>query len=152
MSLTWALPRQPGPFPNFGFLAKSRDPAGERRRRTVFVVDDESLIADTLAEILNDSGDFEAIAIHGGERALELAQTTAPDILITDVVMPGINGIELARSIHSRHPKTRIVLLSGQAQARDLVKEASHEGHPFELWAKPIHPDLLLERLKRSRT
>jgi DNA-binding NtrC family response regulator len=152
MSLTWALPQQPGSFPSSGFLAKSRGPAGERRRRTVFVVDDESLIADTLAEILNESGDFEAIAIHGGESALELAQTSAPDILITDVVMPGINGIELARSIHSRYPKTRIVLLSGQAQARDLVKEANHEGHPFELWAKPIHPDLLLERLKRSRT
>ena len=152
MSVTWALPQRPGSSPTPGFLARSRGPAGERLRRTVFVVDDESLIADTIAEILNDSGDFDAIAIHGGERALELAQNTAPDILITDVVMPGINGIELARSIHSRYPKTRIVLLSGQAQARDLVKEASHEGHPFELWAKPIHPDLLLERLKQGRT
>lgn len=152
MGVTWALPQPPGSLPTFGFLAKSRGAAGQRRKRTVFVVDDESLIADTLAEILNDSGDFEAVAIHGAESALELAQATAPDILITDVVMPGINGIELARSIHSRYPKTRIVLLSGQAQARDLVREATHEGHPFELWAKPIHPDLLLERLKRSRT
>jgi len=116
------------------------------------VVDDESLIADTLAEILNDSGDFDAIAVHDGERALDQAQDRAPDILITDVVMPGINGIELAKSIRSRYPKTRIILLSGQAQARDLMREASHEGYAFELWAKPIHPDLLLERLKRNRT
>src|SRR5690349_4402318 len=146
MGVTWALPQQPASFPNSGLLAKSKGAAGQRLRRTVFVVDDESLIADTLAEILNDSGDFDAIALHGGESALELAQTTPPDILITDLVMPGINGIELARSIYSQYPKTRIVLLSGQAQARDLVKEANHEGHPFELWAKPIHPDLLLER------
>jgi|SRR5215468_1770760 len=152
MSVTWVLPQQPGSFPDSGFLAKSRGAAEERRKRTVFVVDDESLIADTLAEILNESGDFDAIALHGGESALELAQTTAPDVLITDVVMPGVSGIELARSIHSRYPKARIVLLSGQAQARDLVKEASHEGHSFELWAKPIHPDLLLERLQGSRT
>ena len=152
MSVTWALPQQPGSYPHSGFLAKSRGAAGQRLKPTVFVVDDESLIADTLAEILNDSGDFEAIALHGGESAMRLAQTTAPDILITDVVMPGINGVELARSIHSQYPKARIILLSGQAQARDLMKEASYEGHRFELWAKPIHPDLLLDRLKGSRT
>ncbi|HWC15713.1 MAG TPA: response regulator [Terriglobales bacterium] len=152
MSVTWALPQLPGSFPNAGFLAKSRGPAGQRGRQKVFVVDDESLIADTIAEILNGCGDFEAIALHGAESALELAHTTVPDILITDVVMPGMNGIELARSIHVQYPKTRIVLLSGQAQARDLVKEANHEGQPFELWAKPIHPDLLLERLKQSRS
>src|ERR1700745_347609 len=104
MSVTWTLPQQPGSSPNSRFLAKSRGPTGQRLRRTVFVVDDESLIADTLAEILNDSGDFDAIAIHGGERALELAQDTAPDILISDVVMPGIGGIELANSIRSRYP------------------------------------------------
>lgn len=152
MNITWALPQQEGSPPNSGFLAQSGGPAGQRLRRTVFVVDDESLIADTIAEILNDSGDFEAIAIHGGESALELAQNRVPDILITDVVMPGISGIELAKSIRSRYAKTRIILLSGQAQARDLVKEAGRAGRSFELWAKPIHPDLLLERLKWSQT
>jgi len=151
MSIILVLPQQQG-FPKNEFPARSTGPAEQRLRRTVLVVDDESLIADTLAEILNDSGDFDAIAVHDGERALEQAQDRAPDILITDVVMPGINGIELAKSIRSRYPKTRIILLSGQAQARDLMREASHEGYAFELWAKPIHPDLLLERLKRNRT
>jgi len=151
MSTTLVLPeRQGSPKPEFP--AKSTGPADQRLHRTVLVVDDESLIADTLAEILNDSGDFDAIAVHDGESALEQAQNCAPDILITDVVMPGINGIELAKSIRSQYPKTRIVLLSGQAHARDFVRAASHEGYSFELWAKPIHPDLLLERLKRNRS
>src|SRR5436309_15863860 len=151
MSTTLLLPEQQG-SPKPEVLARSTGPTEQRLRRTVLVVDDESLIADTLAEILNDSGDFDAIAVHDGERALEQAQNRAPDILITDVVMPGINGIELAKSISSRHPKMRIILLPGQAQARDSVRQASHEGYAFELWAKPIHPDLLLERLKRDRT
>src|SRR5712671_4707412 len=151
MSTTLVLPEQQG-SPKPEVLARSTGPAEQRLRRTVLIVDDESLIADTLAEILNDSGDFDAIAVHDGENALEQAQGRAPDILITDVVMPGMNGIELAKSIRSQYPNTRIVLLSGQAQARDFVRQASHEGYSFELWAKPIHPGLLLERLKRNRT
>jgi CheY-like chemotaxis protein len=151
MSTTLVLPEQQG-SPKPEALARSTGPAEQRLRRTVLIVDDESLIADTLAEILNDSGDFDAIAVHDGENALEQAQGRAPDILITDVVMPGMNGIELAKSIRSQFPTTRIVLLSGQAQARDFVRQASREGYSFELWAKPIHPGLLLERLKRNRT
>lgn len=120
-------------------------------RLTVLVVDDEHLIADTLAEILNESGYFNATPLYNSAEALELARRDLPDVLIADVVMPDINGIELAKEIRLACPGTRVVLLSGQALARDLVKEAGNEGYPFELWAKPIHPDVLLERLKGKR-
>ena len=81
---------------------------------------------------------------------LERVRNTAFDVLITDVVMPEMNGIELAKTIKSISPKTRVVLLSGQAETRDLVAQAQHEGHGFELWAKPMHPDVILERLKQG--
>jgi CheY-like chemotaxis protein len=127
------------------------DPATPEHRRAVLIVDDEHLIADTLAEILNDSGDFLAVAVYDGATALERLCNAAVDILITDVVMPEMNGIELAKAIRSMWPKTRIVLFSGQAQTRDLMKQAEHEGHVFELWTKPIHPDEVLNRLNQEQ-
>ena len=117
----------------------------------VLIVEDESHLAKGLRFNLEAEGHSVEV-VGDGESALEQAQTIAPDILITDVVMPGMNGIDLAKSIRSQFPKTRIVLLSGQAHARDFVRAANHEGYSFELWAKPIHPDLLLERLKRNRS
>src|SRR5437764_10074652 len=140
----WNSPPR-GPLP----AIRNPDRRMEQRRRSVLIVDDEHLIADTLAEILNDSGNFVAVAVYDGASALEQVRNTGLDILITDVVMPEMNGIELAKAIKSMYPKTRIVLLSGQAQTRDLIQQAEHEGYGFELWAKPIHPDILLERLKQ---
>jgi len=61
----------------------------------VLVADDERVIADTLAMILNQSG-FEARAVYSGEKALELAATFVPDMLISDVIMADLNGIDAA--------------------------------------------------------
>ena len=151
MNAAFVMPRDRD-LPGDSALASSNlNPGNEERRRTVLIVDDEPLIADTLAEILNNSGNFVAVAVYDGASALEQVRNTGPDILITDVVMPEMNGIELAKAIKSLYPKTRIVLLSGQAQTRDFMQQAEHEGYGFELWAKPIHPDIVLERLKQNR-
>ena len=151
MSAAFVMPRESDLPPDSVLASSNLNPGNEERRRTVLIVDDEHLIADTLAEILNDSGNFVAVAVYDGASALEQVRNTGLDILITDVVMPEMNGIELAKAIKSMYPKTRIVLLSGQAQTRDLIQQAEHEGYGFELWAKPIHPDILLERLKQNR-
>lgn len=150
MSTALVLGEQQGPKPN-PYGGGGDFPQEVPNRLTVLVVDDERLIADTLAEILNESGDFSAVAIYDSTEALERARRESPDVLIADVVMPDLSGIELAKEMRSASPKTRVVLLSGQALARDLVREAGNEGYPFELWAKPINPDLLLERLKGKR-
>ena len=112
----------------------------------VLVADDERTIANTLARILNASG-FEAKAVYSGEKAVEAAKTLNPDILITDVVMPGITGIEAAISIQALVPACRIILFSGQASTADLLARAQAKGHRFEILAKPIHPQALLRHL-----
>jgi CheY-like chemotaxis protein len=112
----------------------------------ILVVDDEGLIADTVAEILSENG-YEAQAVYSGERAIELATERCPDILMSDVLMPQINGVETAKAVQSICPKVRILLFSGQAGTMDILKRARSEGHDFELMPKPIHPDQLLKRL-----
>jgi DNA-binding NtrC family response regulator len=149
MDAALVMPYGDSPPPGSVTANKSPNSGKEERRRTVLIVDDEHLIADTLADILNDSN-FMAVALYDGPSALDWVRSTSIDILITDVVMPEMNGIELAKAITSICPKMRIVLFSGQAQTPNLMQQARHEGYLFELWPKPMHPDDVLKRLKQD--
>lgn len=113
----------------------------------VLVADDERVIADTLAIILNQSG-FEATAVYSGEKAVETAQTLRPDMLISDVIMTDLNGIDAAIKIREMLPKCKILLFSGQAATADLLDRAQGQGHQFEILAKPVHPQDLLAKLR----
>ena len=115
-------------------------------RPVVLVVDDESVIADTLAEILSRSG-YHGIAVYDGDSALETALLTPPEMLITDVVLPGITGIELAIKMRRIFPDCKIILFSGQASTADLLANARADGHHFTLLNKPLHPQDLLVRV-----
>src|ERR1700691_4867886 len=113
----------------------------------VLVADDERVIADTLAMILNQSG-FDARAVYSSETALATAATFEPDMLISDVIMADLNGIDAAIRIRSLLPKIKILLFSGQAATADLLEKARAKGYEFEILAKPVHPQDLLSRLQ----
>ena len=112
-------------------------------RARVLVVDDESAIADTIAKILTLSG-YPAIAAYDGNDALETALLKPPELLITDVALPGMNGIELAVTIKRIFPDCKILLFSGQASTSDLLAIAGRAGHHFTLLNKPVPPQDLL--------
>jgi len=116
-------------------------------RPKVLVVDDERVIADTLSMILNQSG-FEARAVYSGEGALELAASFSPDMLISDVIMADLNGIDAAIRIRALLPGIKILLFSGQAATADLLEKARAQGYEFEILAKPVHPQDLLTKLR----
>lgn len=113
----------------------------------VLVADDERVIADTLAIILNQSG-FDATAVYSGEKAVEMAKSLQPDMLISDVIMTDLNGIDAAIKIRELLPTCKILLFSGQAATADLLDRARVQGHEFEILAKPVHPQDLLARLR----
>lgn len=113
----------------------------------IIVVDDEPIIADTLVNILEGEG-HDALAVSHGESAVKWAKLVLPDAVISDVIMPGMNGIETAKAIMYVLPKCRIILFSGQAASVDLLTQARAEGYAFEVLAKPINPEKLLEKLK----
>ena len=116
-------------------------------RRVALVVDDEMVIATTLAVILSNAG-FEAHALFSGQDAIDSLERLRPDLLITDVVMPGMTGIEVATITRTRLPKCKILLFSGQAATVDLLEAARSQGHEFELLTKPVHPTDLLTKLR----
>jgi CheY-like chemotaxis protein len=119
---------------------------GEPAKPRVLVVDDERVIADTLAIILNQNG-FEAFAVYTGMAAVDRARASRPDLVISDVIMPDMNGIEAAIQIREILPGCKILLFSGQAATADLLEKARAQGHEFEILAKPVHPQDLLAKL-----
>jgi len=117
-------------------------------RLTVMVVDDEPLVADTLAMILTHAG-YRAVRAYDAKTALEMASVRAPDLLISDVAMPEMNGVELALGMVSLVPACKVVLFSGHARSADLMR-AYDAGHDFPLMAKPMHPTEMLGQVARS--
>ena len=118
-----------------------------RKTGRVFVVDDEPMIVQTIAAILYNEG-YEAIPFADGAMALSAAAEESPDLLITDVMMPDMNGVDLAIHFNNLYPQCSVLLFSAAARTKDLLASARLRGYDFELLDKPIHPVKLLERLQ----
>jgi len=120
-------------------LAKKRQPV-------ILVVDDEKVIAQTLSIILRKSG-FEVMTAYDAPTALRLTAKLTPDLLISDVVMPQMSGIDLAITMKHTSPTCKVLLFSGQAATIDLLEEARSQGHDFTTLTKPVHPTDMLRRI-----
>jgi len=81
--------------------------------------------------------------------ALNAARVKAPDLLISDVAMPGISGVDLAIQMRAQYPTCKILLFSGQAATTDLLEDARAKGHDFDLLLKPVPPAELLFKVAR---
>ena len=111
----------------------------------VLIVDDERVVAESMAAIFSIAGHQPTWTTTSAE-ALVIARQIVPQLLITDVVMPGENGIDLAMHILAEFPACKILLMSGQAETSNLLETAEEQGHHFEILAKPIWPPDLLKR------
>lgn len=112
----------------------------------VLVVDDERMIADTLAIILRNAG-FEALAAYSGEEAVALCTRFRPEAIISDVVMPGMDGVEACSRILASCPECKVVLISGQAWVEPSRTGRGPKARELEILAKPVEPEDLLARL-----
>lgn len=131
------------PLPNEMNSAQSSE---RPRQRVILVVDDEKRIADTLIAILRLK-DYQAEAAYNGLSGIDMYRRLRPALVISDVVMPGMNGIEMAIALQQEFSKCRVLLFSGQGATSDLLELARAQGYEFEVLAKPVHPDQLLERV-----
>lgn len=107
----------------------------------VLVVDDEPLILRTLATLLKEAG-FCVTAIDSSDEAVRVAHYWKPDILLIDLAVTGIDGVEAAKCIGSHVPACRIFVLTGQ--------KWSHHESGIEFLPKPLPPEELVARLWRS--
>ena len=113
----------------------------------VIVIDDEALIAETVAEILNGAG-LQATPVYSPVTAIKLAETVQPDVVLSDVIMPEMNGIEAGIKIREIVPHCRVILFSGQAETVDLLEKARQRGHRFDIVGKPVKPEQLISVIR----
>lgn len=118
------------------------------RKVRVLVVDDEKSIAQSLRDILARAGYDSVFALSGGQ-AIELAQQLCPDVVISDVIMPDLDGVQTALRIRDACPDAHILLFSGQAATSNILERARAEGNDFDVLPKPIHPARLLAALRK---
>jgi CheY-like chemotaxis protein len=114
----------------------------------IFVVDDNHVIASTLAVILNMNG-YSARCFTRALEVLTAAQSDIPDLLVSDVAMPELSGIDLAIQMRAEHPECKILLLSAHATTQDLLAKACYD---FRLLLKPVHPTELLYEIGTLRS
>jgi CheY-like chemotaxis protein len=114
----------------------------------VLIADDEIIIADTLGLILRQGG-YACQVVYSGRAALRQSLDFQPALLISDVIMPDMNGMEVAVRVRELLPSCEILLLTGHAAAVDLMQRARADGHDFDILNKPIHPDELLRWVAR---
>ena len=112
----------------------------------VFVVDDEHTIASTAAMILS-SGGFDARPFTDPQAALEAARIQAPNLLLSDILMPGLNGFELSTGIVDDCPQCKILLFSGNPGARESFAKTDAE-KSWKILMKPIMPANLISEIR----
>jgi CheY-like chemotaxis protein len=115
-------------------------------KRKVLVADDEHIICDTLALILGANG-FEPMCAYSGEAAVESARNHRPDVVVVDVILHGMSGLEAARQIRALYPGCRTILISGTIASSEMLNEAHALGGNLEFLTKPFAPDVLLNKL-----
>ena len=119
----------------------------QEKKMRVLVVDDEPMVADTSAKVLDVFG-YECYAAYNPADALACAESFGPDVVLSDVMMPGMNGVELCMEIKRLLPSSRILLFSGQVSlAHSLMEDANKRGYNFELLAKPVRPEDLAAKI-----
>lgn len=109
----------------------------------IFIVDDEFVISWSVGRILSAKG-FETHTFTDPREALRNAPSEIPNLLITDVRMPEMSGIELAIKLQSVCPECKVLLMSGHTLTDELLESAREMGHAFDLLRKPVHPEVLL--------
>lgn len=111
----------------------------------VLIVDDERVVADTLAVIVGGRG-HTARAAYDGASAAAIADEFEPHAVICDVIMPGMDGIELANWLEDHHPQCRILLISGQVSTV-LFERAALQGRGRTVLPKPVYPSEIFKFL-----
>jgi DNA-binding NtrC family response regulator len=114
---------------------------------SILVVDDEQGILDTLRILLKNQG-FDVVTAQGGKAGLEQLKTQAPDLVLTDIKMPGVSGIDLLAAVKEQDPETPVILMTAQASLQSAI-QAVNEG-AFHYVQKPFSNDEIVALCRRA--
>ena len=118
----------------------------------VLLVDDDSIVLDTLCQILEGAG-YEVQAANGGAMGLEFYQGQRPDVVITDVIMPEMDGIEFIQNLRLIDPLVKVIAISGGSGKGYFENlEAVRRLMPVAILPKPFAKATLLSLIEKCLT
>jgi DNA-binding NtrC family response regulator len=117
------------------------------RKAKILVVDDEVEFASALAERLQLRG-YDTKAVFRGEDTLAIAKSAPPDIILLDLKMPGMNGIEVLMTIRQFAPDIEVILLTGHIDLRERIEGMRIDD--FNYIMKPVDMAELLEKIEKA--
>jgi two-component system response regulator CpxR len=115
--------------------------------KKILLVDDEREFVHTLSERLQ-SRSLESAVVYDGEQALSFVATEEPEVMVLDLKMPGIDGIEVLRRIKRDHPRVEVIILTGHGSKRE--EELAKELGAFAYLRKPVDIELLTRTMKEA--
>ncbi|MFZ0516584.1 MAG: response regulator [Acidobacteriaceae bacterium] len=111
----------------------------------ILVVDDEPAVADTLCMIFKKCG-FDCRTAYTGYEAIASTEEFCPELLLCDISMPGMNGLEVVAKVTAKYPDCRVLLLTGHYTNLGIAQAwAMSHPAPSRIMAKPVPPALLLD-------
>lgn len=113
----------------------------DRSNWNILLVDDEVEFISTLAERLDLRG-IPARVVYDGESALKAVAEDAPQVMVLDVMMPGIKGIDVLQRVKETHPAVQVILLTGQGKTRDGIEGMRYGA--FAYMMKPLDLEELI--------
>jgi DNA-binding response OmpR family regulator len=113
----------------------------------ILLVDDEEEFVTTLAERLELRGLQARVALNG-EAALQMIEVDTPEIVILDIMMPGIGGFEVLRRIKAQHPQLPVILLTGRGSEKEGVK--GMQLGAFDYLMKPLNIEELIKKMQEA--
>ena len=116
-----------------------------KRKMKVLLVDDEEEFVKTLAERL-EMRDLGSDTVYDGEGALSYVENQEPDVMVLDLKMPGIDGMEVLKKVKKAYPDIEVIMLTGHGTKKD-EEEARRLG-VFDYMEKPVDIDSLVKRMK----
>lgn len=113
-------------------------------KTTVLLVDDEREFVDTLAERIT-MRNLDALVVYSGEQALSMIESTIPQVMVLDLKMPGIGGVDVLSKVKATHPEINVIILTGHGDEKDrnLVMDMGASGY----FQKPVDLDLLVAKI-----
>lgn len=125
----------------------------EAKTYYILIVDDEAKFANALKLLLKQKG-LEVSAVHNAQEALDFIGKNSVDLVLTDVIMPGMNGIDLTKKLNQDFPETKIVVFSGGGDSGEMVAkiltDAALDEGALQSLTKPFSREDLLERINKA--
>jgi CheY-like chemotaxis protein len=114
----------------------------------VLIVDDENVVADSLALVFSTQG-YDTRVAYSAEQAADIISQWEPRLIILDVMLPGMNGIDFSIQLKTLCPNCRVLLFSGDQNTANLLQAAQVKGHEFTILPKPVDPRIFLDEAAR---